>query len=441
MDKKITKLTIINIIIFALGIILYAVLTFFIKVNVGSGEYKELENVIIVAIPCFLIFIYSFMVDNPNKRRNCLIFYLVSYVVIMFGFVFSNYRSNILIEHGIMFREYNLIPFHSIINLFQSQLGQKFAIYNIAGNFFMLTPLAILLPMISKKFKKTKFFLPVIIILCLFIEIAQYITGLGSFDIDDIILNLSGAFILFLIITKTNISIFIENLFLKQQISRKFSFTIYILLLFIFLMSFVKRSLLIYNYYIDHRIDMSNVVCTANSKTYLGDIGNYSYYSECNYGNSFILVGKQKYQIKEFIKSQNFDDSLFENLNLERELIITNAILDGKKDRQKIRLFQNDCSSVYLYGYANLLIEKKGIQYDVKTELVNKNIDISTIHSLTKLKFVDNKNGYSVETGKYFNIVTCGENYAHHNEFYILEPKFMITKDTCSMLSSLSFLE
>ncbi|MEG1142775.1 MAG: hypothetical protein RSE41_10115, partial [Clostridia bacterium] len=68
MYKKITNLTVINTISFVLGIILYCVITFFIKDGVAS-KYKELENVVLVAIPCLLIFIYSFMIDNPNKRK------------------------------------------------------------------------------------------------------------------------------------------------------------------------------------------------------------------------------------------------------------------------------------------------------------------------------------------------------------------------------------
>lgn len=440
MDKKTTSLTIVNIVTFVLGFILYVMITFFIKVSVGS-EYKELENVILIAIPCFLILIYSFMINNSNKRRKYLIFYLVSYIVVMFGFVFSNYRSNILIEQGIMFREYNFIPFHSIIDLFQSQLGLKFAIYNIIGNFLMLTPLAILLPMIHERLKNTKYFLLIVIILSLFIEITQYVTGLGSFDIDDLILNISGTFLLFLTIKNTNIHLFIENLFLKQKFSRKLCFTIYILLFVVFSIFFIKRLLLVYNYYIDHMIDMSHVVCVSNSKVYLGDIGNYRYYSKCDYGTSYIMVGKQKYQMKEFIKSQSFNDTFFEKLNLERKPIITKVILDEKKDNQKIKLFQNNYSSVYLVGYAKLLMEKDGILYDMKDELEKKNIDISIMHSLTKLNFIDNKNEYSIENGKYFNILTCGGTYADYNEFYILEPSFVITEDTCSILNNLSLLE
>ena len=99
-----------------------------------------------------------------------------------------------------MSKDDNLIPFNSIKQLLNSRLGLKFGLYNIAGNFLMLTPLSILLPLISDKFRKFWNMFLVLILTPFIIEISQYLLKLGSFDIDDIILNTSGALILFLIV-------------------------------------------------------------------------------------------------------------------------------------------------------------------------------------------------------------------------------------------------
>lgn len=435
MDRESLILKIATIIVFFFGIALYIFLTFFVKIDLGNG-YKELENIVLAAIPCILVLIYSFIIGNKKEKKKCLILYLVGYIVVMASFVFSNYRSNIFIKEGIMFREYNLIPFNSIISLFQSQLGIKFALYNIVGNFLMLTPLAILLPIVYSKFKNTKIFLFTIIIFSFSIEVIQYISGLGSLDVDDFILNVSGAFILFLIIKKTKINIFIHKIFSEQQLSKKPCLWIYVLCIIVFSIFYVKRILLVYNYYIDQKVDMTHVVCVTNTKVYLGDVENYSYYSKCDYGNSYILVGKQKYEVEDFIRSSSFNEVLFQKLNLEREIIITKAILEGKNEQKSI-LFEDNYSKVYLYGYTNLLIEKNAILYNLKNELEKKTINISVIHSLTELDFVDNRNGYSIEKGKYFNILTCGGNYSQYNDFYVLGSEFTITKDTCNILNSI----
>lgn len=438
MNKKMTGLKIVNIVTLLLGIVLYAIITFFVKTTVGSG-YKELENIILIAIPCLLIFVYSLMIDSKISKRNCLIFYLTCYIVVLIGFTFTNNRSNILIEQSIMFREYNLIPFYSIIDLLQSQLGFKFALYNLIGNFLMLTPLAIFLPMIDNKFKNVKVFVITIITSCLFIEIIQYITSLGSLDIDDFILNVSGVLILYLIIKNTKVNVYIKKIFLEYTIPKKICIAIYMLLLIIFFIFLIRRISLVYNHYQDQKIDMSNVACETNIKVYLGDVENYSYYSKCNYGDSYITVGKQKYRINEFIKSQKFNDTMIKKLNLEKIEIVTKAILEGKETNQKVKLHQTNYSNIYLYGYNSLIIEKGGKLYDIKNELNNKTMEVSIIHSLTKLNFLDNKNGYSIETGEYFNILTCGDKYSSYNDFYILEPQFKITKDTCGILDNIPF--
>ena len=63
----------------------------------------------------------------------------------------------------------------------------------------MLTPLAVLLPLLSDKFKRVKNYFLCVLILTITIESAQYIFKLGSFDIDDIILNVVGGVVGFLL--------------------------------------------------------------------------------------------------------------------------------------------------------------------------------------------------------------------------------------------------
>ena len=91
--------------------------------------------------------------------------YLLFYILAVLGFTFANFRDNILIESGISERGFNLIPFSSIKQMLNSPLGLRVALYNIIGNFLMLTPLAILLPLVNENFKKIRYYIIVIFIM------------------------------------------------------------------------------------------------------------------------------------------------------------------------------------------------------------------------------------------------------------------------------------
>lgn len=64
----------------------------------------------------------------------------------------------------------------------------------------MLVPLGILLPLLLPYFRKTLPFVVFLLIFNLGIEITQYIGRLGSFDIDDLILNSAGALVVYMVI-------------------------------------------------------------------------------------------------------------------------------------------------------------------------------------------------------------------------------------------------
>ena len=61
------------------------------------------------------------------------------------------------------------------------------------GNLILFTPYGLLLPILWKKLRGTKIFLLVTLFLLLVVETIQFIFMCGSWDIDDILLNLIGA--------------------------------------------------------------------------------------------------------------------------------------------------------------------------------------------------------------------------------------------------------
>ena len=92
----------------------------------------------------------------------------------------------------------NLIPFENIMK-YMPILHRPYAFANIVLNVLAFIPMGILFPL---AFPKRKQFFSTIfwcILIISFIEITQFITMLGICDIDDLILNLFGAFLGYLL--------------------------------------------------------------------------------------------------------------------------------------------------------------------------------------------------------------------------------------------------
>lgn len=121
----------------------------------------------------------------------------------------------------------NLIPFKTIIEyvqkIFTSLLDTSTIFLNLFGNMACLMPLALFIPMLFKKIDNTKKFLISVLCVTLGIELIQFITFTGSCDIDDVILNTLGAFIMYKILSIKDINNLVRNIFLleKNEVNKK----------------------------------------------------------------------------------------------------------------------------------------------------------------------------------------------------------------------------
>ncbi len=88
----------------------------------------------------------------------------------------------------------NFVPFHTI-KLYIRILPETIAILNLVGNVIGFVPLGYLVPLVFKK--HSGFFRSLLfgLLFILFIETTQLVTGLGEFDVDDMILNMLGVLI------------------------------------------------------------------------------------------------------------------------------------------------------------------------------------------------------------------------------------------------------
>ncbi|WP_144513257.1 VanZ family protein [Bacillus sp. FJAT-22090] len=133
----------------------------------------------------------------------------ISFILYLFALVFilfldsRGYRWS-----DLSFREYikwssNFIPFRTI-NLYvhsivHGTLNITIPLKNLGGNLILFLPMGIYLPLYIKKLNKIRLYVITMTVLLLFIEVTQVVSRRGSFDIDDLILNMLGALIGFAI--------------------------------------------------------------------------------------------------------------------------------------------------------------------------------------------------------------------------------------------------
>lgn len=102
---------------------------------------------------------------------------------------------------------WNLTPFETIRGYFLilrnpapwAEALRRYAWMNFFGNMVLFMPLGLLLPLLWSRQRFFPLFLLTVIASIIIVEAAQYLTALGSLDVDDLILNVTGAALGFLL--------------------------------------------------------------------------------------------------------------------------------------------------------------------------------------------------------------------------------------------------
>ena len=205
-NKKIKNKTplIISVIIYSITLILYLS---YLKVEYGISKLQISYKGELVFNTIFIILIavsnkilgtyYVDKIEEKNKiKKTTYIIALIIYTIMIFNLTLFTRKIGEI--------RYNLIPLKTIsdyiINTKKYNLRE--ININIFGNIFIFMPVQYLIIKIFE-LKKSKIIILIDLIILLSIELSQLITHTGIFDIDDIILNLSGMLIT-LILMKLN---------------------------------------------------------------------------------------------------------------------------------------------------------------------------------------------------------------------------------------------
>lgn len=146
-----------------------------------------------------------------NRFNRSIKLLLIIYLILLVNFTlldgtYGRNISNVLTWNANSFAEYaetslNIIPFATIklmINgLVSGVLDIKYFLSNLLGNLILLMPLSYFFPKIFPKLNKTFRFLLVISAVAITIEGLQLVFLTGSCDIDDFLLNVMGAMLVF----------------------------------------------------------------------------------------------------------------------------------------------------------------------------------------------------------------------------------------------------
>ena len=193
--------------------------------KVGMDEMGRMILLFIIAIFGYLgSFLLSkrLLTRKPLKIYLILIFILYIMSLLYLTLFASDYGRSIYSffiwneeSLNIYLSKINIIPFKTII-LYITRMD-RVSFINILGNLIAFAPMGFFLPLLFKKTRNLKNFLLTILSIILSIEIVQLITLLGSFDIDDLILNLLGAFLIYKLYQIKKINHFINKMFLLEN--------------------------------------------------------------------------------------------------------------------------------------------------------------------------------------------------------------------------------
>ena len=96
---------------------------------------------------------------------------------------------------------YNLVPFKEISRfwIYREKLGIRAMMLNIVGNIVAFMPCGFFLPIVSRRSKKWYNTVIISFMFSLFVETIQLIFRVGSFDVDDLLLNTAGGILGFVL--------------------------------------------------------------------------------------------------------------------------------------------------------------------------------------------------------------------------------------------------
>lgn len=211
-------------------IIIITLIIFFVWSSYISISYKNLYLFIIILGG--IIFLYGLYKNKDKTYKSNLNLYFLLYFIAL---IYTTFIINRFISFDFKFNHdyFHLIPFNLIYTtIHDHNLSTLGLIINYLGNFLMLIPLSLLLILKDKKYLLAKKMFLTLFLLTLTIEVLEVLLGVGVFDVDDFLMNISGGMMLLFLFKNPNIYKIFYNIFNpKLNINKYISNIIFILVI------------------------------------------------------------------------------------------------------------------------------------------------------------------------------------------------------------------
>lgn len=427
-------------------VISFIMILFYVRLIIKVPSF-EVSSLVFLLLLCVFVYFGGFFLSkylNNNKpmKINLWIF-LILYLFLLVDLTLFNQSFNRMSNNFNDFKSYllkntNIIPFKTIfsyISKFDSMYNTKDIMFNLIGNICAFMPIALLLPLLFKDKINFKKIIITLVLMILGVELLQLLLKVGRFDVDDFILNLLGAVILYLILNIKSVKSLIHNTFLLEhnKISVKsyikiISFIIIVLIAFIVLILYRNK---LYNQNLDDFNKINNPMvtfkydnnCSENNLFYEDEI--YKYYFNCYDSDNFYVMANDevKLSVKDFLDNSKYnydinrllEDMDYNNINykIEHKFTHFNIKIDNENE-DSISFSENVDSDI-----AKLVIVDKS--KDVKT--LDYEINIVPIKRGTKpveLSFglTDEDGNTKTITKKFKIIVDENLNVSYNEEWF-----------------------
>lgn len=209
---------------------IYAVLLY-------NGEFiydmNYIKCVLIFLSISMIIFMYGIIKNKEDIYQKNINLYIVLYLVLLISLTMIIKRAwhfdfNNLTKFDSPY--VRLQPFYSITNFLRSDVSLNTKIYQLFGNLIAFIPFSFLLMVKDNKYKNIFKQLKIILVMIVCIEFLQLLTGTGTLDIDDVILNSGGVIIFTFLITRFKIIDYIKKIFyFDLKLNKKIAYFLFIL--------------------------------------------------------------------------------------------------------------------------------------------------------------------------------------------------------------------
>lgn len=193
----------------------------YVALGILNGASISVDNLInigiLVVAPCILGGILFVVGTKEEEKKKRIVTFIkialyITYILLLACLMLLGNRHDLYSSYS--YWEYlkynsNFVPFATIIEYLNhyknNTINMNIIFENLVGNLMLFMPMGVFLPCLYVKRRTWKGFLSYLILIIFLIEAIQSVTRAGAFDVDDFILNITGACIVFAIV-KTKMS-------------------------------------------------------------------------------------------------------------------------------------------------------------------------------------------------------------------------------------------